>query len=253
MTNLESKKFSVKETERKILLREFEKVAKRVTPPSSSLRGLKFILGEWISLRSTELMQITGYNQKKISLLNKKEIILNIGSFNNTREIYVNSDLVPIGGLCSMLKLIFGIKQIDHELFLNITFRDRHLSNIANGIILSHVLEHIHPLLAIKALKNCFYYLKPSGCIRVSVPYLGTYEKSNFPQCQEVYDRMLAKNRLIYDYGHQFMYNPELLTLVMEEAGFSEVKEVTFGKDLLGETDLLIHKPESIYLTGVKA
>ena len=48
------------------------------------------------------------------------------------------------------------------------------------------------------------------------------------------------------------MYDAELLTLLMEEAGFSEVKEVTFKKGILSETDLPHRQPESIYLTGVK-
>ena len=48
------------------------------------------------------------------------------------------------------------------------------------------------------------------------------------------------------------MYDAKLLNLLMEEAGFSELKEVTFREGLLGETDLAKYKAESIYMTGIK-
>jgi predicted SAM-dependent methyltransferase len=136
---------------------------------------------------------------------------------------------------------------------LNLTYYDKNLLEYAHTIILSHVLEHIHPQLAIRALKNCFAYLKPGGYIRVSVPYLEAYNQANLPQCQDVCNRMLAKNRLIYGWGHQFMYDADLLGVLLEEAGFVEVKEETFGKGLLGETDSLEHRAESIYLTAIKS
>lgn len=75
---------------------------------------------------------------------------------------------------------------------------------------------------------------------------------AQFPRVQGIHNPMLAKNKLIYDYGHQFMYDAELLSLLMEEAGFSEVKEVTFTTGLLCETDAEWQQPESIYVTGIK-
>ena len=243
------------ETEKKILLEEFKKVAyQRVTPPFSSLNVLKYALGEWTCLSLTNLMQRLGYNQRQVAVFKaqREQIILNIGCLESAKEKYVNADLVPAGGIRSIFKILTGKIKLDYELLVNITFFDKSLSEFANGIILSHVLEHIHPQLAIKALENCFAYLKPGGCIRVTVPYLGAYEQPNFPAVQGVHNQMLAKNKLIYDYGHQFMYDAELLSLLMEEAGFSEVKEVTFKTGLLGETDAEWQQPESIYVTGIK-
>jgi hypothetical protein len=48
------------------------------------------------------------------------------------------------------------------------------------------------------------------------------------------------------------MYDSELLTVLLEEAGFSQVKEVAFGQGLLGETDPLERRSRSIYLTASK-
>ena len=124
--------------------------------------------------------------------------------------------------------------------------------NIADGIFLSHVLEHIPPTLVITGLKNCLAYLKVGGCIRISVPTLALYDMPNLSPSKQTKNHALAKNLVFYGFGHKFMYNAELLTVLMEEAGFSKVKEVTYGEGLLGETDPPYREHESMYLTGIK-
>lgn len=203
-------------------------------------------------LNFTVLMQLLGYNKKQLSRIKREQIILNIGCLANKNKDYVNADLVPVYGIRDIVKIILKKSELDCELVINLTYHDRHLSGFANSVILSHVLEHIHPQLAITALKNCFSYLKSGGYIRVTVPYLGAYNQPNLATYQNVEDLMLATNKLIYGYGHQFMYDAKLVIVLMEEAGFSEVKEVTFARGVLGETDLTERQPESIYLTGVK-
>ena len=250
MSNSERNNCVLEETEKEIVLQQFKQLGYELKKNSVVRERISSSLKGWLSLQMTNLMQSVGYNRRKIRDFKEEKIILNIGCLEVTNNSYVNGDLFPdIDGL---IKLINGHHKIGHELFINLTCYDKHLVEVADGIILSHVLEHIPPMLAITALKNCFAYLKQGGSIRVSVPYLGAYEQPNFPQCQKFETRILAKNRLIYDYGHQFMYDAELLTLLIEEAGFSEVKEVTFKKGILGETDLPHRQPESIYLTGVK-
>ena len=250
MSNLETENPGLKENEKKILLQEFEQVAYDLKKSSVLREIITYNLRGWISSKLTVLMQDLGYNHLQLRNFKEQRLILNIGCLEITNNSYVNADLVPDIG--QFIKILTGKYKIEHNLFINLISYDKHLSGVADGIILSHVLEHINSMLAITALKNSFAYLKSGGSIRVSVPYLGAYEQPNFPDCQKVGNRMLAKNKLIYDYGHQFMYDAELLTLLMEEAGFKEVKEVSFGKGILGETDLPHRKPESIYLTGVK-
>lgn len=247
MSNLQIKNFGLPETEKKLVLQEFERLAYQLKQHSVIRETIGFILSGWIASKMTVLMQSIGYNRSKIQAFKEKNVILNIGCLQVKNSSYVNADLFP-----NIFEIISGQYNIP-ELLINLIYYDKNLSGFADSIILSHVLEHIPPMLAITALKNCSAYLKLGGSIRVSVPYLGAYDQPNIPDCQQLGNRMLAKNKLIYDYGHKFMYDGELLTLLMEEAGFSEVKEVTFGKGILGETDIPHRQPESIYLTGVKA
>ena len=234
---------------KKILLREFKKIALRVSP-ASGLMGLRQNIGMWISLKTTILLQRIGYNKRKISTLKKKEIILNIGCGSVVKDNLINADLFPPLG--TFWHKITHKQKLEADIFLNLGSYDQNLANLADGIVLSHVLEHLPPRIVINALRNCFNYLKPGGNIRVSVPHLAAYEQEDIPQYQGVTNQTLAKNSLIYAWGHHFMYDGEIMTLLMEEAGFKEVKEVAFGEGILNETDVKSRQEESIYLTGLK-
>ena len=249
MNNIEIKNSNSEDEQKKVLLREFRKTANQITP-SSGIRGLKNNLGIWFRLNTTILMQRIGYNKRKISTLKEKEVILNIGCENSTNNNYINTDLFP--SLRVLKQVLLRKEDFNCDLFLNLPYYDQHLSNFAHGIVLSHVLEHISPTLAITSLRNCFNYLKQGGHIRISVPYLEAYDRANIPLCQGVKNRTLAKNKLIYLWQHRFMYDAELLGILMEKAGFREVKEVTFGEGILAQTDIPSHQLESIYLTGAK-
>lgn len=213
------------------------------------LRGIRTDFSEWLSLNATVLMQKIGYN-KKIALFKENKIILNIGCAGDTNNSYINADLFPNFG--NTFRILFKKYKIQSALFVNISFYDKNLLETADGIVLSHVLEHLPPMFAITALKNCFAYLKESGYIRVSVPCLEAYEQPKLPLGEKFGNRTLAKNNLIYNHNHKFMYDTELLSLIMQEAGFKEVKKVSFSEGLLGESDVLERQAETIYLTGIK-
>jgi SAM-dependent methyltransferase len=257
MNNLNSKTSDLTlycelETEKMVLLQDFEKVALSITPGSGLILEIGRVFLREISLNLTRLLQRLGYNKRKLLVYKEKgkSIILNIGSYEFIKDTFINTDILPSGK--DFLKLIIGKHVIKNNMFLDITTYDKYLLHCADGIVLSHVLEHIPPTLAITALRHCFDYLKPGGCIRITVPYLGAYDQIDFPEDAGVVNRMLAKNWLIYGWGHKFMYDAEILALLMQQAEFSEVKEVAFGEGLLHETDNADKKFHSIYLTGVK-
>ena len=230
------------------LMQEFNKVAHNITP-SPGFKGLKHQVGVLFSLNTTLIMQRLGYNKRKIRSLKKDEIILNIGCLNYDKNC-INSDLFPTLG--TFLKILTKKKQFNCDLFLNVSVYDESLSNFANGIVLSHVLEHIIPTKALVSLRNCFNYLKPGGSIRVCVPCLDNYIHGDIPPYSNLSNRTLAMNRVIYGSQHRFMYDAKILRVLLEEAGFTEVKEVAFREGLLNETDIEFRASESIYLTAIK-
>jgi len=248
MANLGVQNFDLRKNEKILLLQEFEELARQISPPAGLFSGLKSVVRTWLCLNLTSLMQRLGYNKRKLSKYKGKPILLNIGCLGRRTSQYINADLIL--GVDYIPKILFG--KLDYDLLINITCHDKNLSNITDGIFLSHVLEHIPPSLAITALKNCFAYLKPGGCIRVVVPDVKAYNRPNLTDSQKAINSTLAMNRMAYGWGHKFMYDAKLLNVLMEEAGFSELKEVTFREGLLGETDLAKYKAESIYMTGIK-
>jgi predicted SAM-dependent methyltransferase len=255
MTDSEKDNFSKisLESERK-LLEEFTTVANEITPFTSNLiQEIGVTLQRNLSRGLTNIVQFLGYNKskiRKITLDKEGKITLNIGCANISKDGLINADLFFSGG--EVLNIIRGRKRWNIDLFINLGSYDKYLFECADGIVLSHVLEHIYPSLAIKALGNCFNYLKPGGGIRISVPHLEAFNQGNFSSYLGIANRNLAKNYLIYGFHHKFMYDVEILALLMKQAGFSEVQQVFYGKGLLNETDEPSHKIESIYLTAVK-
>ncbi len=235
--------------ERKILLEEVRLLEHNISIFSWGLRGFRTYVSSVFTLPLTNFMQTIGYNKKKLADLKKSDkVILNIGCRDDTNNDYINAELFP--SLGEMWRILRGKQRLEYDLFLNICNEDKNLTEVADGIVLSHVLEHIPLNLAPVALKNCFKYLKKNGCIRICVPYLGKYQPPNTPYGKA--KNMLAINTVIYCYGHKVMYNVELLKLLMAEAGFSQIEEVNFEEGLLGMSDLPERQSESIYLTGIK-
>lgn len=246
-----SRTLNLEQNEKALLLQDFYQVANELTPSAGLVSGLKSTLRNWLCLKLTVVIQSLGYNQGKIEQwqAQNKKIIINIGCLGEYgKSDYLNADLLL--GINYLPKVVLG--QLNYDLLLNITECDRHIINLADGIFLSHVLEHIPPNLALHTLKNCLAYLKIGAGLRVVVPDI---EKVSFPQLptpSTSIRRTLAVNRGFYGWGHKFMYNLDLVTLLMEEAGFKDVKTVEFRTGFLGNTDLEKYKNESLYVTGFK-
>lgn len=234
---------------KKATLEKFHQIANEVSPPSNLIVELGGSILRWTSQGLTRLLQDTGYNKRKIANYNQP-IRLNIGSGEYNQEGFLTTDILPAGGL--FLKLLIGKYKVTNDLFLDVTYPDQYLFNCADAVVLSHVLEHIPPNYSLQSLRNCWHYLKSGAPIRVTVPDLSIYEYAEYPGKQDLKNPMLGKNLMVYGSGHKFMYDSELLILLMEEAGFQEVQQVRYQEGLLGYMDTPGREIHSIYLTGIK-
>ncbi|MDJ0846655.1 hypothetical protein [Crocosphaera sp.] len=233
------------------LLKEFNEIANKLSPPSGLFSSLKQVMRTWMCLNLTSLIQATGYNKRRINQWESQngKIIINLGSLGS----YGNPDYLRADLLLGVRDLpkVFS-HQLGYELVMNVTACDHHLINSVDGIFLSHVLEHIPPNLALEALKNCFAYLKKDGCLRIIVPDIAKIKLEPTDDLANNIRNTLGINRSFYDWGHKFMYNSDLLIVLLKQAGFSEITEVDFREGLLGETDLHKYKDGSIYITAIK-
>lgn len=243
--------FKLSKSERENLVREFYDLANRLSPSPNLFSSLKYVLRTWMCLNLTIFIQSTGYNKRKINQWKQKneKVIINIGSLGSLgNPEYLRADLLL--GTRDFPKVF--LNQLGYDLLINITSCDKNLINVADGIFLSHVLEHIPPNLALEALKNCFSYLKKDGCLRIVVPDLEKMKLNPTNGLENNIRNVINLNRVFYDWGHKFMYNSDLLIFLLEEAGFSNIEKVNFQKGLLGKTDLAKYKEASIYITAIK-
>ena len=227
-----------------IVLDEFLTLTKNL----SHLKGIRKLVNNvssWFSLNITIFIQFLGL-QKSVIRKCQDRLILNIGSGDQFPDECVNTDLFP--GLGAIFRIITKQEKIKYDYFLNVLYKDVNLVGKVDGIVFSHVLEHLPPHLSLAVLDNLRGFLKKDGILRISVPSLDAYENAIVPPDQNITTPILAKNSLFYRWNHKFMYNQELLTVLLESVGFSNVRITDCGLDELGEFDVKRRRDETLYL-----
>ncbi len=133
------------------------------------------------------------------------------------------------------------------------------------GIYSEHCLEHITFADCSFAMKQFFRVLKPGGSIRIVVPdgelYIDLYnrartgEKIEFPYPSESeMTPMMSVNRIFQEFTHVFIYDEATMRLVMQQAGFVDIKRTSFmkGRDPKLLLDSEVRAVESLYIEASK-
>jgi len=110
-----------------------------------------------------------------------------------------------------------------------------------------HMIEHLPWQSGLAMLKECNRILKPGGTIRVATPDLAVLLELYRGQCDPageryvrwIVDRCLPEpraykaafviNNAFRSWGHQFLYDAELLEMALGEAGFAGVRRCAYG------------------------
>jgi predicted SAM-dependent methyltransferase len=143
------------------------------------------------------------------------------------------------------------------------------------GIFSEHCLEHFDLETGFEILRECHRVLGVGGTLRVIVPdagqYLATYtaratgnSEPRFPFESSLVFRgqsahLLHVNRVFYQdrssaAGHRCMYDNELVSLLLGEAGFQTVRRVGFreGMDPVLLVDTEARAVESLYVEATR-
>jgi len=179
------------------------------------------------------------------------EKIFNIGCGSDIKAECINFDIIP------RLDKFLRCRRIRQLWFnsdvhpINITRLDKRLINKADGIIMHHVLEHIPVDLVFDVFTNIHKYLKKDGIVRISVPTYDPYVDHHISslECpQDFYTKNIALNNLFYSWGHQYIYDIQIIQAIASNIGFSKCVAVEYKKGIHSNFDDLSRSMESIYI-----
>jgi predicted SAM-dependent methyltransferase len=207
---------------------------------------------------------IGGLIRGRPSQLRKKRIrnlqYLDIGCGRNVHEEFINLDYL----WHARVDVCWDVKQ-------GIPFPE----NSMKGVFVEHCLEHFSLPVAFTVLKECWRVLTPGGLLRIIVPdaelYLELYhrqrrgdENALFPfqeseSFNEMFSPIMSVNRVFYQdrdspSGHRFMYDFQLLKLLLDSVGFEPARKVKFreGRDPILLIDSESRRSESLYVEAEK-
>src|SRR5438067_4323322 len=207
---------------------------------------------------------IGGLIRGRPSQLRKKRIrnlqYLDIGCGRNVHEKFINLDYL----WHARVDVCWDVKQ-------GIPFPKSSMK----GVFIEHCLEHFSLPVAFAVLKECWRVLTPGGLLRIIVPdaelYLELYhrqrrddENALFPfqeseSFNNIFSPIISVNRVFYQdrdspFGHRFMYDFQLLKLLLDRLGFESARKVNFreGRDSILLIDSESRRSESLYVEAEK-
>jgi predicted SAM-dependent methyltransferase len=157
---------------------------------------------------------------------------LNLGCGPNLLPGWFNTDLDPVAGAHFLdVSRPFGVPpESFHYMYCE------------------HMIEHVPFPVAQSAVRECFRGLRSGGSIRVATPDLDVVCSLNEKVASERAHRYtewsistfvpeaphplpaFAINQVVRAWGHKFIYDFDALSLLLEGAGFEDVRRMPFGQ-----------------------
>jgi predicted SAM-dependent methyltransferase len=146
----------------------------------------------------------------------KEGLLLHIGSGNKRLEGWVNIDRKPLPGVDVVADVTEGLNFAD-----------------VRAVYAEHFLEHLSIDAALGFLQQVHQALAPKGLLRLSTPNLDWVWKTHYKVRafrKEKRQCALMLNRAFKAWGHQFLWNAELLKEALICSGFGRIKPRRYGQ-----------------------
>lgn len=165
---------------------------------------------------------------------------LQVGSGSNRLEGWINADIAPSADV-----IVFMERRLP--------FPDASLDRI----FLEHVLEHASFETGLGFLREARRVLRPDGVIRIAVPdledlvrgYLADdwrrFDWVNWPEHSFIRTRAQMINIGFRWWGHQYLYDRQDLSRILDEAGFKGIEFVDLGQSRHADLRNLETRPDS--------
>ncbi len=184
-----------------------------------------------------------------------KSNYLNLGCGSNIIKGYVNADFFG--------PFKFWKKTFKKEWYLDLRYPLNCEGEVFEGVYSEHTLEHLYPRQADALLRELYRVSKKGAVIRITVPDIERYVNFYIAD-DEIFDHRefnkrykngcLAIRNITQNYFHNSTWDYELLSSSLAEAGFVDIKRMSFNKsrDQKLELDIKERKWETLYVEGVK-
>ncbi len=203
----------------------------------------------WKDITKFELKSLIGRKllNKRPPDINNENKLLNLGCGLLVKQSWVNADFFEITPWS-----INRIKKLGINWMLDFRYPMNCESNYWDGVFCEHSIEHMYSFHAKKLIEEVFRTLKPGKLLRLSVPDLKKYVDdyvSGINRTEEFRKRwdngISSLASLTQNWGHKSVWDAQLLTFMLENIGFVDVKEAEYMKG--SDSRLLIDNPDRVW------
>lgn len=198
-----------------------------------------------------------------------KTMKIHFGAFNCPVEGWINTDITPhlyIARIPLLAPLLHKIGKMpterlqDHQRgsfrrlrYLNVCKRWPFANGTVDAIFSSHVVEHLPLRGARNCFRNAFRTLKVGGVLRIVVPDLdhaiAEYSKqTSYDWAVSVFEADQAAEKNM----HHFMYNSASMAKLLREAGFADIRHLTYRVGSCPDIERLDNRPDSLFMEAIK-
>ena len=196
---------------------------------------------------------------------------LQLGAFDQVHDGWLNTDVTPH----LLLARVPGAPALLHQLgligaerleayrsgafralrYLDVSRPFRFPDDIFECVFASHLLEHLHPDVAERCLREVHRVLAPGGVVRLCTPDLDSIVAEYDP---EEPDRFLwsifqgRERRTRGQHRHWWHYNSRSLPALLRRIGFSEVEVVDYRQGRCPDLEVIDNRPGSLFVEATK-
>jgi SAM-dependent methyltransferase len=196
---------------------------------------------------------------------------LQLGSFDHTPEGWLNTDITPhlfvarVPGLPWLLHRTGMLSDDRYESHRSGAFRSVRYLDVSRpfrfpdstfeAVLATHVLEHLHPDVAERCLRETNRVLVPGGVVRIAVPDLDRMIADYDPADPDkflwgVYQARGA--RANWSARHRWHYNATSLEQLLRRTGFRQIERHEFREGRLPDVERVDTRPGSLFVEAAK-
>jgi SAM-dependent methyltransferase len=196
---------------------------------------------------------------------------LQLGSFDHAPAGWLNTDITPhllvarVPGLPWLLHKLGALSDERYGSHRSGAFRAvryldlsrpfRFEDDTFEAVLATHVLEHLHPDVAERCLREVHRVLNPGGILRVAVPDLDAMIAEYDPNDPDAFLWGIYQGRgarAKRSARHWWHYNETSLAAVLREVGFHDVERRGFREGRLPDVERVDTRPGSLFVEAVK-